>query len=397
LFVVVAAVVGWLVFEMLSLTPDLAVTYLSMLALAISPIYIGAHSSITLKAAETLTKQHAWSFPFIGSAFLFGLYLLFKLFSKDHINLLLTTYFVILGIGALTATFSSFFEYLFSFRAKKAKRIEWITIPTFSLTSEKFSFTKSEVAGFLVAIVLSIWYLMKKHWIANNIMGLAFSLQAISLLSMGSYQIGCILLGGLFFYDIFWVFGTDVMVTVAKSFDAPVKLMFPRNVFAPADTPWQFSMLGLGDIVIPGFFIALLLRFDFKNSEQQKQIKDFAKPYFNSTFIAYILGLVTTMAVMHIFRAAQPALLYLVPFCVAASLLTALQRGELSKLWSYSEEASNEPNERSSSDSKDKSSSSSSYDSNNNTDKNYNNNKDKEKDDKIKTNKQKNKSKKSAK
>ena len=25
-------------------------------------------------------------------------------------------------------------------------------------------------------------------------------------------------LGGLFVYDVFWVFGTDVMVTVAKSF-----------------------------------------------------------------------------------------------------------------------------------------------------------------------------------
>jgi Signal peptide peptidase len=34
---------------------------------------------------------------------------------------------------------------------------------------------------------------------------------------------GCILLGGLFFYDIFWVFGTNVMVTVAKSFEAPIK------------------------------------------------------------------------------------------------------------------------------------------------------------------------------
>ena len=34
--------------------------------------------------------------------------------------------------------------------------------------------------------------------------------------------------GGLFFYDIFWVFGTDVMVTVAKSFEAPIKLVFPQ-------------------------------------------------------------------------------------------------------------------------------------------------------------------------
>ena len=32
------------------------------------------------------------------------------------------------------------------------------------------------------------------------------------------------MLWGLFFYDIFWVFGTDVMVTVAKLADAPIKL-----------------------------------------------------------------------------------------------------------------------------------------------------------------------------
>jgi len=30
--------------------------------------------------------------------------------------------------------------------------------------------------------------------------------------------------GGLFVYDIFWVFFTPVMVSVAKSFDAPIKV-----------------------------------------------------------------------------------------------------------------------------------------------------------------------------
>ena len=39
---------------------------------------------------------------------------------------------------------------------------------------------------------------------------------------------GAVLLSGLFFYDIFWVFGTPVMVTVAKSLDAPIKLLFLR-------------------------------------------------------------------------------------------------------------------------------------------------------------------------
>ena len=36
------------------------------------------------------------------------------------------------------------------------------------------------------------------------------------MLKLGSFTNGAVLLCGLFFYDIFWVFGTDVMVTVAK-------------------------------------------------------------------------------------------------------------------------------------------------------------------------------------
>lgn len=63
----------------------------------------------------------------------------------------------------------------------------------------------------------------------------------------------------------------------------------------------------------------------------------FPKPYFFATFIAYIAGLVLTMAVMHVFKAAQPALLYLSPSCAAAALITALVRGELPALWRYKE------------------------------------------------------------
>jgi hypothetical protein len=64
-----------------------------------------------------------------------------------------------------------------------------------------------------------------------------------------------ILLSGLFFYDIFWVFGTEVMVSVAKNFDAPIKVIWPKNiigVLAGTVEKTEFTMLGLGDIVIPG-------------------------------------------------------------------------------------------------------------------------------------------------
>lgn len=37
---------------------------------------------------------------------------------------------------------------------------------------------------------------------------------------------------GLFIYDIFWVFFTPVMVSVAKSFDAPIKVLLAFLCFS---------------------------------------------------------------------------------------------------------------------------------------------------------------------
>jgi minor histocompatibility antigen H13 len=138
--------------------------------------------------------------------------------------------------------------------------------------------------AFINALVF-LRYCLKKHWLANNLLGLAFSIQGIEHLSLGSvqvfktkpensavpfdfvqcspmcnvfshlksglgvgnnagrlfFQVGAIMLVGLFVYDIFWVFCTPVMVAVAKSFDAPIKLLFPRGAMGSQ----QFSMLGV--------------------------------------------------------------------------------------------------------------------------------------------------------
>jgi len=42
------------------------------------------------------------------------------------------------------------------------------------------------------------------------------------------------------------------MVDVAKSFEAPIKIVFPKNLATASD----FTLLGLGDIVLPGFVAA---------------------------------------------------------------------------------------------------------------------------------------------
>ena len=51
--------------------------------------------------------------------------------------------------------------------------------------------------------------------------------------------------------------------------------------------------------------------------------------------MAYTLSLITTVAVMLLFDAAQPALLYIVPFVMVTSFGCALVRGEVRKLWAW--------------------------------------------------------------
>eukprot|EP00026_Physarum_polycephalum_P011693 Phypoly_transcript_11934.p1 GENE.Phypoly_transcript_11934~~Phypoly_transcript_11934.p1 ORF type:complete len:343 (+),score=47.55 Phypoly_transcript_11934:78-1031(+) len=303
--------------------------------MALIPIYIGAHSSLKQKM-ESMSSRDAYMAPFVGSVVLFGLYVLFRFFHKDYINLLLSTYFVMFGILALATTIRPIFEKIFPKMVRKNNPYT-ISTPKFvdRFLSEpwELKFDGVDIISVIVASVIGVWYAATKNWIANNFLGLSFSIQAISLISLGSYQVGCILLGGLFFYDIFWVFGTEVMVSVAKSFDAPIKLVFPKNIFA---SEYQFSMLGLGDIVIPGLLIALLLRFDKRSQKGKKG--GFKKTLFHACFIGYILGLATTIFVMHTFQAAQPALLYLVPYCILSSAITAAAKGQFSALLAYSEE-----------------------------------------------------------
>ena len=50
----------------------------------------------------------------------------------------------------------------------------------------------------------------------------------------------------------------SVMVAVATSYDIPAKLIMPPILNMKAST----SMLGLGDIVIPGLYLGFMDKFD---------------------------------------------------------------------------------------------------------------------------------------
>jgi minor histocompatibility antigen H13 len=186
------------------------------------------------------------------------------------------------------------------------------------------------------------------------------------------------------------------MITVATTLDVPIKLTFESGS--------KSSMLGLGDIVIPGMVICLALRFDhwlhyhrqlrhtpvelvsetmdpetkvtlikkdtkhmatkpryiditgswadwFWTSEWQTMLSrprapasvaaaSFNKTYFTAAMFGYALGMIATLAALLVFHHGQPALLYLVPGVLGSLWLTGLARGEIHEMWIYTEDGS---------------------------------------------------------
>ena len=346
--------VGLLVLSNLLIIPS----NLQMLLFTFACIFIGSHQSLRLsetevdgtrKNTETLTKKDAMMFPVFGSIALFSLYVAYKYVGPWLMNLLLSGYVILLGMAAVAESFTPVVERMLPKSLAVPSIPVKCTIPTDLLN--KILETKGGVdtkvswahlGGWLIAIVTGVGFWSTKHFVLHNIFAVSFAIQGIRLMSVGSFLNGFIMLWGLFIYDVFWVFGTDVMITVAKNFEGPVKLILPTSF-----DPWKQGILGLGDIVIPGVFVAINLRFDDFMARKKLGLSihrpdidilySFEKPYFRAVVIAYLIGLLVTGLVMFAFNHGQPALLYLVPACTGACFVTSFMRGELKELWAYDE------------------------------------------------------------
>ncbi|TIC32789.1 FMN-dependent alpha-hydroxy acid dehydrogenase [Wallemia mellicola] len=327
------------------------------------------------EVAEKLNAGDAKMFPIIGSAVLGSLFLIVKYVSKEYLNLLLGCYFSLIGGFAGAKYLDSAFYNLIGTSLYNKLFPKWRLLLVKGKEEEaRFPFTASSIGFLVVSLAASLSYLyFERPWYLNNFLGLSFAWTGIKLIELDSLKTGAILLSGLFFYDIFWVFFTPVMVSVAKGLDAPIKLLWPKDAglsfiaelaqkagyececlskYLSGDAP-GFTLLGLGDIVLPGVFVALCLRLDLhlatvRHHQQQKQgfpptaSDKFCKPYFTTCLVAYFLGLLTTVVVMHNFKAAQPALLYLSPACIGSVAIASYIRGEFKEVWTWTAEEDKE-------------------------------------------------------
>lgn len=82
-----------------------------------------------------------------------------------------------------------------------------------------------------------------------------------------------------------------------------------------------FFFAGLGDIVMPGLLLCFVLRYDAYKKSQG--LTGSRLTYFHCSLLGYFLGLLTATVSSEVFKAAQPALLYLVPFTLLPLLTMA--------------------------------------------------------------------------
>ncbi|KAJ5249215.1 hypothetical protein N7468_000666 [Penicillium chermesinum] len=240
-------------------------------------------------------------------------------------------------------------------------------------------------------VAVGYFAFVTKPWWLTNFLGFSFSYGALQFMSPSTFCTGSMILGSLFFYDIYFVFFTPLMVTVATKLDVPIKLLFPRPPTAGEEK--SLAMLGLGDIVIPGMMIGLALRFDLflyykckgaqiaqltglsevvkpkyeratgswgekfwapaiapQSLELQPPYFDarsFPKVYFKASIVGYVIGMITTLLAMQYSNHAQPALLYLVPSVLISLWGTAFFRGEIRDMWEFSDAEEDDDEEKS--------------------------------------------------
>jgi signal peptide peptidase-like protein 2B len=224
-------------------------------------------------------------------------------------------------------------------------------------------------------------------WVMQDVFGACMCVSFLKTIRLNNIRVASILLVVAFFYDIFFVFitpqlfgGKSVMITVATS-GGPPKAdplwceKYPNDPDCQGGNPLPMllaipklfdymggsSLLGLGDIVLPGLLLSFAARYDAAkvllsvlgggrasanqsySCPEQRCCTGFLPPkcgamlcsggYFGPLMVAYAIGLAMANIAVYVMSMGQPALLYLVPCCLGTTLYIGWRRNELSQLW----------------------------------------------------------------
>ncbi|XP_064645094.1 signal peptide peptidase-like 2B [Lineus longissimus] len=198
---------------------------------------------------------------------------------------------------------------------------------------------------FFCCSAVVIWWAIERKagyaWVLQDFLGIVFCVHMMKTIRLPNLKACTILLLLLFVYDIFFVFITplitkgkqSIMVQVATGQGSttgeqlPMVLKVPRFIktdIALCHIP--YSLLGFGDVLVPGLLISYIHGFDLR-------VQSRCRIYFMATLVAYGLGLLVTFCALIFMEIGQPALLYLVPFTLITVFSISIYRREFRLIW----------------------------------------------------------------
>ncbi|CAI6372871.1 unnamed protein product [Macrosiphum euphorbiae] len=170
-------------------TEGMLIANISLAVMCLVPIFFASFRSVELhiknkmkkgipeSTAESMTEKDAMMFPVISSGNIIMLYIIISAFSKEHINLFVTVNFYVLGVAAISDILGTKFYAMLPKSIPKTKYQLRITEGTGEKKHDwiNVKFTLHDVLFFVSCATLGTFYIISKHWIVNNIFGLAFA------------------------------------------------------------------------------------------------------------------------------------------------------------------------------------------------------------------------------
>ncbi|KAK4415925.1 Signal peptide peptidase-like 4 [Sesamum alatum] len=261
------------------------------------------------------------------------LVMLYKLMSYWFIEILV----VVFCLGGVEGLQTCLVALLSCFRWFEHAAESFVKVPFLGAVS----YLTVAVSPFCIvfAVLWAVYRSVSFAWIGQDILGIALIITVLQIVRVPNLKVGTVLLSCAFSYDIFWVFVSkwwfhkSVMIVVARGDGSgedgiPMLLKIPRLF-----DPWGgYSIIGFGDIILPGLLVAFSLRYDWLAK------KSLRAGYFLWAMLAYGLGLLVTYVALNLMDGhGQPALLYIVPFTLGTLITLANKRGDLKHLWTRGE------------------------------------------------------------
>ncbi|KAK1374826.1 PA domain-containing protein [Heracleum sosnowskyi] len=284
--------------------------------------------AIGVSSVVEVNMLSAVLFVVIASCFLVIFY---KLMSYWFIELLV----IVFCIGGIEGLQTCLVAFLYRWFKKSAE--SFTKVPLFGAVSYL------TLAVFPFCVIFAVVWAMYRDapyaWIGQDILGISLIVTVLQIVHVPNLKVGAVLLTLAVLYDIFWVFVSkklfheSVMIVVARGDGSgedgiPMLLKIPRMF----DQWGGYSIIGFGDILLPGLLIVFSLRYDWLAG------KTLRSGYFLWAMCAYGFGLLITYVAFNLMDGdGQPALLYIVPFTLGTIMALGRKRGDLNILWARGE------------------------------------------------------------